>query len=66
MTRQQLNTEIKNQKLSRLHTSWHQGYVSRKSDGVAIPYTGKFGTGYALLTPSFNSTRYCYITYFVK
>jgi len=52
--------------LERVCTSWYKGYVSRKGDGVALQYQGRYGKGFAVLTPSFKSTQYCYITYFVK
>ena len=49
------------------HTSLTQGYVSRKKpEGVAVPYKGRFGVGYKVLTPSWQSTSYCYVTYYVK
>lgn len=48
------------------HTSFTRGYVSRKNpEGIAIPYEGKFGTGYKVLTPSWESSQYCYVTYYV-
>lgn len=49
------------------HTSMTRGYVSRKNtDGIAIPYSGRFGTGYKILTPCFCSTQYCYVTYYTE
>lgn len=47
------------------HTSRARRYVSRKSDGVAEPYSGKFGRGYKVYTPAWDSTTYCYVTYYV-
>lgn len=59
--------ELKNLGYKALHTSWHRSYVSRKNpEGITVPYKGKFGKGFALLTPSWQSTQYCYVTYFVK
>ena len=53
--------------LRKLHTSWHRGYVSRRRpEGKLVPYKGRFGKGVAKLTPSRNSTYYCYITYYVE
>jgi len=53
--------------LMRLHTSRYRGYVSRKNpDGKLIPYEGRFGKGVAHLTPAWDSSQYCYITYYVK
>ena len=51
--------------LRELHTSSERGYVSRKSTGYVQSYKGKFGTGYKLLTPRFDTTQYCDVTYFV-
>ena len=49
------------------HTSWKRGYVSRKSDVVTAKcYIGHFGEGYTIDRPSWDSTQYCYIDYFVK
>ena len=56
------------------HTSRKKGYVSRvtpnpehpTSKGYYEPYSGRFGEGFAELEPSYNSTRYCYISYWIK
>ena len=53
--------------LMKLHTSRYRGYVSRKNpDGVLMPYKGRFGKGVAHLTPAWDSSQYCYITYYVE
>lgn len=55
------------QNLKKLHTSLARGYVSRKCPGGYIEkYKGRFGEGYKLLTPNYTSTRYCFVTYFIK
>ena len=36
------------------------------SKGYYEPYSGRFGEGFAELEPSYNSTRYCYISYWIK
>jgi len=60
-----MNEVTKNLKLS--HTSLTRGYVSRKNpEGITMPYEGKFGKGVKVLTPNFESTRYCYVTYYVQ
>ena len=62
-----MKTNDKLEGLKKLHTSRRRGYVSRKHpDGVLEDYKGRFGEGYALLTPCYDSTQYCYVTYFVK
>lgn len=49
------------------HTARKRGYVSRKQpDGILIPYSGRFGTGYMLLQPAWDSTQYCFCTYYTK
>lgn len=48
------------------HTALTRGYVSRKSDGVVMPYKGKFGEGYKVLTHYNLSTQYCQVSYYVK
>ena len=48
------------------HTSLTRGYVSIKAtEGIKEPYKGKFGEGYTIRSHNPNSTRYCYITYYV-
>lgn len=66
MTREELEAKVENGELVKLHTSWKRGYVSRKSSGYVSPYKGRFGEGYILETPSWRSSEYCYVTYFVK
>lgn len=44
-------------------------YVSRKStpaDRKAVPYTGKYGTGYTVKVPNWDSTQYCTIIYYIR
>ncbi len=48
------------------HTAWTMGYVSRKSDVVSKSYNGRFGNGYTIERPSWDSTRYHLVDYFVK
>ena len=55
------------------HTSLKQGYVSRvkpnpehpSSKGYYEPYSGRFGEGFAEMEPKWNSTCYCYISYWI-
>ena len=51
--------------LRRSHSAWYRGYVSRKIYGIVRPYDGRFGRGFTVLTPSFKSSIYCRITYYV-
>lgn len=50
------------------HTSYAKGYVSRKADYDSLPvfpYQGRYGTGYTVYLPSYESTQYCRIQYYV-
>lgn len=47
------------------HTSLCRGYVSTKSGGIVVGYSGKFGDGVTVKEHSNRSTRYCYISYYV-
>lgn len=72
MTKEIINTpeELlkaeKNGLVKKLHTSLCCGYVSRKTGRVVKKYKGKFGEGFVLLSPNWESTRYSYVTYFIK
>ena len=48
------------------HTAYARGYISRKSDGYAVPYSGKFGKGFKVYMPCWGSTRFCLVAYYVK
>lgn len=66
ITREQLKSKVESGELYELHTAWTRRYVSRKGSGVIEQYRGKYGEGYALYTPSWQSTTYCHVTYYVK
>jgi hypothetical protein len=63
-------TEVKNLTASgalrKSHTSKTRGYVSRKTDGRAQTYSGKFGKGFVVYTPNWDSTQFCFVTYYVS
>ena len=48
------------------HSACRRGYVSRKCDGIIEEYEGRFGKGYILVTPNWNSTQYVGISYYIK
>ena len=48
------------------HTASRHGYESRKSEGRIEEYNGKFGNGYIHIQPRFDTTRYVYVTYYIK
>ncbi|MGB4204969.1 MAG: hypothetical protein WBJ84_05035 [Bacteroidales bacterium] len=64
-TAQDLEAKVAAGELTKLHTSYVRTYVSRKSGEIVRPYKGKFGEGFALLSPNWDSSRYSYITYYV-
>ena len=47
------------------HKALMRGYVSRKKDYVIKPYVGRFGIGFKVLQPRFDTSRYVHCTYFV-
>ena len=48
------------------HTSLTIGYlIIKENEGIKEQYIGKFGEGYTIRSHNPNSTRYCYITYYV-
>lgn len=48
------------------HTSLTRGYVSVKDEnGIKEPYKGRFGVGYTVKRNNPDSTRFCYIDYYI-
>ena len=52
--------------LRRSHSATRQGYVSRKTAGQVLEYRGRYGNGFVIDTPRFDSTRYILRTYYVQ
>jgi hypothetical protein len=48
------------------HTALTRGYVSVKANGIKSAYTGRFGTGYTVKRNNPDSTRYCYVDYYIE
>lgn len=49
------------------HTSTVRGYISRKcKEGIVSEYKGRFGEGYIVRTPRWDTTQYHYVTYYVR
>lgn len=46
------------------HTSLTQGYIP-KGTLKRVPYQGKFGKGVKVLSHNPNSTRYCFVSYYI-
>jgi hypothetical protein len=66
MNTQDLEAKVAAGEITKLHTSYIRRYVSRKSGSYVVPYNGKFGKGFAVLSPNWGSTRYSHITYYVS
>ncbi|WP_419023656.1 hypothetical protein [Holdemanella sp.] len=47
------------------HTALCRGYVSVKNNEEPKPYDGRFGKGYTVKSHNSESTRFCFITYYV-
>lgn len=63
-----LGTLINDDRYYLHHTSYATGYVSRTADYDNLPvhpYKGRFGSGYTVDLPSYQSTRYCRRQYYV-
>lgn len=58
--------ELMNQGYEEHHTSYSKGYISRVATGTLRPYKGRFGEGYTIHTPCWESTNYHYVTYWIK
>lgn len=48
------------------HTATERGYISRKIDHVTTEYNGRFGSGYKVHYPRFDTNNFHYVTYYVK
>lgn len=50
------------------HESTFRGYISRKlndNELPVLPYKGKFGKGFKVLLPNWESTNYSRVKYFI-
>lgn len=48
------------------HTSWCRGYITRTHpEGYIETYEGRFGRGYKWFKPSWQSTQYHHVTYYI-
>lgn len=49
------------------HSATRRGYVSRKVlDPEAEPYSGRFGRGYVVRLPRWDTTQYVTVDYYVE
>ena len=47
------------------HTAAAKGYISRKVEEKIVDYSGKFGTGYKVCKPRFDTNNFCYVEYWL-
>ena len=61
-------TKVINGKEYKLHhVAAANGYVSRKSTvEKKQEYNGKFGKGYVIYLPRYDTNRYCYVEYWIE
>lgn len=53
--------------LKKHHTATAAGYISRRPGGVrAYAYAGKFGRGFVVCSPRFDTTKYFNVTYYIE
>ena len=48
------------------HTATQRGYYSRKREPMIETYKGRFGEGYKVTSCNMESTKYIFITYYIK
>lgn len=48
------------------HKASKRGYISRKWDAGICEYSGRFGDGYLLVYPRWDTTNYVYVEYWIK
>ena len=50
------------------HTAWKRGYLSRANGGTYLVYAydGRFGKGYTVESPSWDTTWYHRISYYIE
>lgn len=59
--------ELINQGYHLHHTSLSRGYISRKNkSGIIEEYDGRFGKGYTIKKPNYQSTKYIFVEYWIK
>jgi hypothetical protein len=64
-TIQEIEKAVTQGTLKRVKTSMWRGYVSRKIAGYVSTYKGKYGSGFCVYRPNWESTRYSFVTYYV-
>lgn len=62
----EITREFLKENYTRHHSASRRGYESRKGNGHAEPYKGRFGEGYIWVSPRWDTTSYANVTYYVK
>ena len=69
MTYQELMQRVREGALHFHHDAWARGYISRKKkrneDYPVYSYSGRFGSGFVVYKPSFKSTSYYIVEYYI-
>ena len=69
MTYQELMQRVSEGVLSFHHDAWRRGYISRKTardeSYPVYTYGGRFGNGFIVYKPSFKSTSYFIVEYYI-
>jgi len=47
------------------HSAYFKGYISRLTNGRIEPYQGRYGSGYKIYKPCWNSTWYSVVEYWI-
>jgi hypothetical protein len=66
MNTKDIDAKVRAGEVREHHTSYIRQYVSRKRGAYVKQYAGRFGRGYVVLSPNWNSTWYSYITYYIN
>ena len=61
-----IKQELKREHYILHHKAAKRGYISRKWDAGICVYYGKFGEGYLLVYPRWDTTNYVYVEYWIK
>lgn len=48
------------------HIASRRGYIPRKGGDLIELYAGRFGTGYIIVSPRWDTTQYVTISYYIR
>ena len=69
MNYQELMQHVREGALAFHHDAWARGYISRKTardeSYTVYSYNGRFGSGFVVYKPSFKSTNYYIVEYYI-